>query len=53
MPELAQRAKAAAAQMQLFADPATRIARDLKAADLDHMTPVQAMDLLRKLRGEL
>jgi hypothetical protein len=53
MPELAARAHAAAAQMNLFASPAERIARDLKAADLDNMTPVQAMDLLRKLRGEL
>jgi len=53
MPELAHRARQAAAQMSLFADPATRIARDLKAADLDNMTPIQALDLLRKLRGEL
>ena len=53
MPELAHRAKQAAAQMQLFADPATRIARELKDADLDNMTPIQALDLLRKLRGEL
>jgi len=53
MPELANRARQAAAQMSLFADPATRIARDLKAADLDNMTPIQALDLLRKLRGEL
>ena len=53
MPELAQRARQAAAQMNLFADPASRVARDLKDADLDNMTPVQALDLLRKLRGEL
>ncbi len=53
MPELAHRARQAAAQMKLFADPATRIARDLKAADLDNMTPMGALDLLRKLRGEL
>ena len=53
MPEIARRAKAAAEQMNLFADPAARAAREIKAADLDHMTPVQAMDLLRKLRGEL
>ena len=37
----------------ISSDPATRIARDLKAADLDNMTPIQALDLLRKLRGEL
>jgi len=53
MPELAERAKAAAAQMQLFADPATRVARELKDADLDNLTPIGALDLLRKLRGEL
>ncbi len=53
MPELAQRARAAAAQMQLFADPASRAAREIKDADLENMTPVQAMDLLRKLKGEL
>jgi DNA mismatch repair protein MutS len=53
MPELAKRAQAAAAQMQLFADPATRVARDIKHADLDNMTPMDALDLLRKLRAEL
>ena len=53
MPELAARAKAAAAQMQLFADGPTQIARQLKAADLDNMTPLQALDLLRHLRAEL
>ncbi|MDP6542551.1 MAG: DNA mismatch repair protein MutS [Phycisphaerae bacterium] len=53
MPELAKRAQAAAAQMQLFADPATRVAGDLKAADLDNMTPLEALDFLRKLKSEL
>ena len=53
MPELAERARQAAQQMQLFADPATRIARELKHADLDNMTPIQAMDLLRKLKAEI
>jgi DNA mismatch repair protein MutS len=53
LPELAARARAAAQQMDLFASPAQRIARDLKAANLDEMTPLQAMDLLRKLRAEL
>jgi len=53
MPALAERARQAAAQMQLFADPAARAAREIKDADLDHMTPVQAMDLLRKLKAEL
>ncbi len=53
MPELAQRARAAAAQMQLFADPSSRVCRQLKDADLDNLTPLQALDLLRKLKGEL
>jgi len=53
MPELAERARRAAEQMKLFADPATRAARDIKDADLENMTPIQAMDLLRKLKGEL
>ena len=53
MPQLAARAKAAAAQMNLFASNADRLARDLKAADLDNLTPIQAMELLRKLKSEL
>ncbi|MDY7010458.1 MAG: DNA mismatch repair protein MutS [Planctomycetota bacterium] len=53
MPELAERAKTAAAQMNLFADPSTRVAREIKAADLNEMTPMEALDLLRKLKGEL
>ncbi|KKK90230.1 hypothetical protein LCGC14_2725170, partial [marine sediment metagenome] len=53
MPQLADRARKAAAQMDLFADPATRIAGDLKHADLDNMTPIQAMELLRKLKDDL
>ncbi len=53
MPALAQRAKQAAAQMQLFADPAARAAREIKSADLNNMTPIQALDLLRKLQAEL
>ena len=53
MPALASRARAAAAQMQLFADPAARVARQLKDADLDNLTPIQAMDLLRKLKADL
>ena len=53
MPDLAARARQAAAQMQLFADPATRVAREIKDADLDEMTPMQALDLLRRLRSEL
>ncbi len=53
MPELADRARQAAAQMQLFADPATRVASELKHADLDNMTPLQSLDFLRKLKAEL
>ena len=51
VPAMAKRA--GAPQMELFADPATRVARAIKEADLDGMTPLQALDLLRKLRGEL
>jgi len=51
VPAMAKRADTA--QMDLFADPATRVARAIKDADLDAMTPLQALDLLRKLRGEL
>ena len=53
MPELAERAKRAAAQPDLFADPATRVAREIKSADLDDLTPIQALELLRKLKSEL
>ena len=53
MPDLAQRARLAAAQMQLFATAPDRIARDIKSANLEEMTPIQAMDLLRKLKSEL
>jgi len=53
LPELARRAKHAAAQMSLFADPATRVAREIRDADLENLTGLQALDLLRKLRGEL
>ncbi len=53
MPELAERARRAAEQMQLFADPATRVARQLKDTDLDNLTPLQALDVLRQLKSEL
>lgn len=53
MPELAERARKAAEQMQLFADPASRVAREIKDAELDSMTPLAALDLLRKLKSEL
>jgi len=53
MPDLAARAKQAAQQMKLFADPANRAARDIKDANLENMTPMQALDLLRKIKSEL
>ncbi len=53
MPALAKRAAAAAAQMALFADAPTRLARAVKEADLDSMTPLAALDFLRKLKSEL
>jgi DNA mismatch repair protein MutS len=53
MPELAERARNAAKQMQLFADPAARAAREIRDADLEGMTALQALDLLRKIKAEL
>jgi len=53
MPDLANKARAAAAQMNLFADPASRVASEIKHADLNNMTPIQAYELLRKLKDEL
>ena len=53
MPELANRARAAAAQLQLFADGPTRVAREIKETNLDALTPLQAMDLLRKFKADL
>jgi DNA mismatch repair protein MutS len=53
MPELAHRAKLAAEQMQLFADPASRIASEIKAIDIDNTTPLAALEILRKLKAEL
>jgi len=43
----------AAAQHELFADPATRVVGEIKSADLDNLAPMAALDLLRKLKGEL
>ena len=53
MPKLAKRAKEAADQMKLFADKPTHIAQQIKDTDLDNLTPMQALELLRKLKGEL
>jgi DNA mismatch repair protein MutS len=53
MPALADRARSAAAQMQLFADPAARVARDLRVIDPDNLTPLQALEALKKLKEQL
>ncbi|MBN1941798.1 MAG: DNA mismatch repair protein MutS [Phycisphaerae bacterium] len=53
MPELAARAQQAAAQMNLFAGPADRVAAEIRHTDLDNLTPIQALELLRKLKDEL
>ncbi len=53
MPALASRARQVAAQMNLFAHPAERVAGELRHADLKNLTPLQALELLRKLKDEL
>jgi DNA mismatch repair protein MutS len=53
MPALAQRARSAAAQMQLFAEPAARVARELRDIELNNITPLEALELLRKLKESL
>ncbi len=53
MPEMAKRAQAAAAQMSLFADPSQRIAGEIKNLDLDNITPLKAMEILRRLKDSL
>jgi DNA mismatch repair protein MutS len=53
MPDLAERARKAAAQMELFADPASRAAGEIRHADLDNLTPIQALEMLRRLQDEL
>jgi len=53
MPELAERARRAAQQMQLFAGGADRLVQELKAVDLNNMTPIGALDLLRSLKADL
>jgi DNA mismatch repair protein MutS len=37
-------------QLQLFSDPSELIARELRALDLNALTPMQAFDTLRKLK---
>jgi len=53
IPELARRAKSAAAQMDLFADPGARVAREIRDTDLENITAMQALELLRRLKGQL
>ena len=53
MPELARRAANNKAQMELFADPAGKAAGEIRHADLDNMTPLEAMELLRRLQEDL
>jgi DNA mismatch repair protein MutS len=40
-------------QMPLFADPSKEIVGELAASDLNQLTPMQAFELLRKLKGKL
>jgi DNA mismatch repair protein MutS len=40
-------------QMQLFIDPATQVGRELAAADLEKLSPMQAFDLLRSLQTKM
>ena len=40
-------------QLQLFVDPSQLLVRELRAANLDALTPMQAFDLLRKLKADL
>jgi DNA mismatch repair protein MutS len=53
MPELAEKAKRTAAQMNLFANPIEKAASEIRHADLDNLTPMQALELLRRLQKEL
>jgi len=53
LPELAARARQAAQQMSLFAEPGARAAQEIRGADLERMTPMEALDFLRKLKAEL
>jgi DNA mismatch repair protein MutS len=40
-------------QLRLFVDPAHQIAQELAASNLDQLSPLQAFDLLRKLKEKL
>jgi len=37
----------------LFANPTERAASEIRHADLDNITPIQALELLRRLKDEL
>jgi DNA mismatch repair protein MutS len=41
------------AQMDLFADPAARIAQELTALSVDPLTPQEALDLLRQWKQSM
>jgi DNA mismatch repair protein MutS len=53
MPELARQAQKATVQMQLFANPTEKVASEIRHADLDNLTPMRALEFLRKLQKEL
>ena len=40
-------------QMDLFVDPSVEVMRTLAAVDLDHLSPMQAMEFLRGLKGKI
>jgi hypothetical protein len=46
-------ASAGPAQLQLFAAGEEAVARALRAADLDRLTPLEALNLLHELRKRL
>ena len=40
-------------QLQLFMDPAQQVSRQLREMNLEQLSPIQAFDLLRKLKSDL
>ena len=53
MAALSKKARDSAAQAGLFADPAARLLAELRTLDLDHLTPMQALETLRRLKAEV
>ncbi len=55
VPKLDRKARRDGDQLQLFAPdgPAGRVAHQIRTTDLDNLTPLQALDLLRHLRDQL